>query len=60
MIIVLLSQIMEITTEIIVPNKNIIPDEVIAENIPNENLNYEQLQLVEKLKPSLKRLNHKQ
>ena len=36
----------------IVPNENIVPDEVIAENIPNENLNYEQLQLVEKLKPS--------
>ena len=36
----------------IVPNENIVPDEVIAENIPNENLNDEQLQLVEKLKPS--------
>ena len=30
------------------PNENIAPEEVIAENIPNE----EQLQLVEKLKPS--------
>ena len=37
----------------IVPNENIVHDEVIAQNIPNENLNYEQLQLVEKLKPSL-------
>ena len=36
----------------IVPNGNIVPDEVIAENIPNENLNEEQLQLAEKLKPS--------
>ena len=36
----------------IVPNINIVPDEVIAENIPNEILNDEQLQLVEKLKPS--------
>ena len=34
------------------PNENIAPEEVIAENIPNENLNDEQLQLVEKLKPS--------
>ena len=38
----------------IVPNKNTVPNWVIAENIPNENLhlNCEQLQLVEKLKPS--------
>ena len=36
----------------IVPNENMVPDEVIAENIPNENLNDKQLQLVEKLKPS--------
>ena len=35
------------------PNENIAPEEVIAENITNENLNDEQLQLVEKLKPSL-------
>ena len=34
------------------PNENIAPEEVIAENIPNGNLNDEQLQLVEKLKPS--------
>ena len=34
------------------PNENIAPEEAIAENIPNENLNDEQLQLVEKLKPS--------
>ena len=36
----------------IVPNENIVPDTVIAKNISNENLNDEQLQLVEKLKPS--------
>ena len=36
----------------IAPNENIVLDEVIAENIPNKNLNDEQLQLVEKLKPS--------
>ena len=30
----------------IVPNENIVSDDVIAENIPNENLNDEQLQLV--------------
>ena len=34
------------------PNENIAPEQVIAEKIPNENLNDEQLQLVEKLKPS--------
>ena len=35
------------------PNENIALEEVItADNIPNENLNEEQLQLVEKLKPS--------
>ena len=34
------------------PNENIAPEEVTAENIPNENLNDGQLQLVEKLKPS--------
>ena len=33
-------------------NENIAPEEVSAENIPNENLNDGQLQLVEKLKPS--------
>ena len=37
------------------PNETIAPEEVIAENIPNENLNDEQLQLVESLKPSLDR-----
>ena len=37
----------------IAPNENIVPDKVIAENIPNEPLNYEQLQLVKNLKPSL-------
>ena len=34
----------------IVPNENIVPDEVISEKIPNENSDDEQLQLVEKLK----------
>ena len=34
------------------PNEKITPEEVIAENIPNENLNDKQLQLVEMLKPS--------
>ena len=33
-----------------VPNENFVPDEVISENIPNENSDNEQLQLVEKLK----------
>ena len=48
--------------ENIVPNKNIIPDEVTDEDIPNENLNYKHLQLVEKLDLiiTLKRLNYKQ
>ena len=55
---------MEIITENIDPNENIAPEQVIAQKIPNENLNDEQLQLVEKLKPSfnktLKPLNYKQ
>ena len=34
------------------PNKNIVPKEVTAENISNENFNAEQMQLVKKLKPS--------
>ena len=37
------------------PNETIAPEEVIAENIPNENLNDEQLQIVYSLKPSLDR-----
>ena len=32
------------------PNENMSPEEVIADNIPNENLKDKQLQLVEKLK----------
>ena len=36
----------------IIPNENMVPQEAIAENIPNDKLNYEQLKLVEKLKPS--------
>ena len=35
------------------PNDNIVPEEFIGENIPKENLNDEQLQLVENLKLSL-------
>ena len=33
------------------PNKNIVPKEVTAENISNENFNAEQIQLAKKLKP---------
>ena len=43
-----LTQMMEIITEILFLTKISYPEEAIAENILNNNLNDEQLQLVEK------------